>query len=278
MLSSVSRLLMRVVAVSFALLGLVLFLAPEWAAPNFLWGISPFVAMTMGGWYLGSAIMAWLAAWTWRWSSVRAAVVFVWSFALLEAGVLILHASAVRLTAMLAVPYLLTIGLAAMTALIGIGEWLRRRPSDEPEGPPVPLLARIAIAAYVLFQPFLAVVALMGPRSAINGTIFPEAITPFTLRAFGAFYLALGIAALPLLWARGSAPIIIYALGGFGLVLPILFASFWHFGAFDFSARPGGMFYLGAYLIVLVGALLYWWLDRRWRLGQPPRATAPILH
>src|SRR5690349_19536647 len=42
-LSPTARIMVRVTAGLFLLLGLVLFLAPGWASPNFLWKVSPFV-------------------------------------------------------------------------------------------------------------------------------------------------------------------------------------------------------------------------------------------
>ena len=53
----------------FGALGVVLFVAPAWSAERFPWGVSDFVAMTIGGWCIGSAVLAWQAAHTWRWRS-----------------------------------------------------------------------------------------------------------------------------------------------------------------------------------------------------------------
>src|SRR2546423_14426321 len=92
-LSALSRNLTFVVAGLFTLLGLVLFFVPDWASANFLWKVSPFVAMTMGGWYLGSAFLAWEVARVWRWSSVYASIIFLWVFSLLETVVLLVHSN-----------------------------------------------------------------------------------------------------------------------------------------------------------------------------------------
>ncbi|HEY4691389.1 MAG TPA: hypothetical protein VIK33_18925 [Anaerolineae bacterium] len=62
MLSPTSRLLTRLMAVLYAVLGVILFFVPEWSAANFAWKVSPFVAMTMGGWCLGNAYFAWESA------------------------------------------------------------------------------------------------------------------------------------------------------------------------------------------------------------------------
>ena len=62
MLSPASRWLTRILSALYAALGLILFLAPDWSAANFSWKVSPFVAMTMGGWCLGNAYFAWESA------------------------------------------------------------------------------------------------------------------------------------------------------------------------------------------------------------------------
>ena len=55
-LSPLPRRLMGIVTIFFGLMGLVLFVAPAWSTANFPWKISPLVAMTMGGWYLGTLL------------------------------------------------------------------------------------------------------------------------------------------------------------------------------------------------------------------------------
>ncbi|HET7144199.1 MAG TPA: hypothetical protein VFI68_09290, partial [Anaerolineales bacterium] len=62
MISALSRTLIRILAVLYIVLGAILFAAPAWSAANFSWKISPFVAMTMGGWCLGNAFTAWETA------------------------------------------------------------------------------------------------------------------------------------------------------------------------------------------------------------------------
>jgi len=68
MLSPTSRWLTRALAALYAILGAILFLAPEWSAASFSWNISPFVAMTIGGWCLGNAVFAWEGARVWPWT------------------------------------------------------------------------------------------------------------------------------------------------------------------------------------------------------------------
>jgi hypothetical protein len=91
MLSPLSRQLTYLVAGLYTLLGLPLFLAPEWAAQNFLWKVTPFLAMTIGAWYLGTAFVAWQSARNWRWSLIYMGIIFVWTFSLLETLLLVMY-------------------------------------------------------------------------------------------------------------------------------------------------------------------------------------------
>jgi hypothetical protein len=267
MLSPLSRVLTSGVAALFALLGAVLFLAPDWAAANFLWRASPFVVMTAGGWYLGSAVMAWESARQWSWSISHPRLIFVWAFALLETGVLALHGAAIRWDAPLAWPYMATLAVAVVAAIVGIADWLRLRPAIEPLGVPMPGWARAGTLIYVIFLAVLAIGSIVAPPQALNGAIFPESLTPFSVRAFGAFYLALGIAATPLLVARGMAPLLAYGWGGYGLVVPILIAAFWHIDTFNFATRPLNWLYIGAYIAVTIGVIA----TMLWERGESER-------
>src|SRR5512139_2278772 len=82
--STLSSWLVGAAAVAFGIIGSALFFAPAWAAANFPWKISPFVAMTMGGWYLGSGVMASLVLGYRRWGLVYANLIFAGVFALTE--------------------------------------------------------------------------------------------------------------------------------------------------------------------------------------------------
>lgn len=263
-----SRWLVRSVALLFAILGLVLFVAPTWAAEGFLWRISPFVAMTMGGWYLGNAFFAWEAARIWRWPVVYACLVYLWAFALLEAAVLVAHRNLLRLDAPLGWPYLIVIAVAVIAAIKNIVDWVRLRPAMTPEGPPVPLLLRIASAIFALF---VFVLGIFGPASfGLDGSIFPEPLTPFTVYAFAAFYSSLGIGAVALIWAKGLTPILAYAWCGLPLIIAITAAGLVYIGLFDFGARSGGLLYFAAYIVVGIAAAV---LLVKQRAGQGALAT-----
>jgi hypothetical protein len=263
-LSSTSRQLTRLVAALFALLGLVLFVAPAWSATTFLWKISPFVAMTMGGWYLGSAIVAWEAARVWQWSVVYARLLYLWAFALLESVVLLLHTDKLQLNTVLGWPYLLMLVVASIAALVGIYEWARLRPSLVDSGGPIPGFLRVLILIFAGFVAFLAVMGGLGFGQGAQ--VFPEKLSLFTIHGFAAFYLSLGVGALSLLWSGSMAPVIAYSQTGLALIVSITVAALVNLDKFDFAGRPGGMVYIGIYLVVgaAVGILLW---SRRERKG-----------
>jgi hypothetical protein len=114
--------------------------------------------------------------------------------------------------------------------------------------------------AFILLVGFLGLyglTAVPGMRG-LNAGIFPELLTPFSLRAFGAFYLALALAVVPLLWVRGRDNLLTHGFAAYGLIVFITAAAFINIGAFDFAARPTQSIYIGIYLLVggVVGVYL----------------------
>jgi hypothetical protein len=247
-LSLLARQLTRVVGVLFALLGLALYVAPGWAAANFPWKVSPFVAMTMGGWYLGMAYFAWEGARVWRWPAIFASMATLWLFCLLEAGVLIVHRGLVRLDATLGWPYVGVLAVAVVATLAGVYDWVRLRPQITPDGEPVSKWLRRGVIAFVIGVFVIAMFPILGYGQ--GGTIFPERLTLFTLNAFGVFYFALSAGALPLVRAQGVTPVLVTARAGLALIIPITLAALLNIDKFDFIAHPGQLIYLGVYVIV----------------------------
>src|SRR3989337_4102856 len=98
--------LMYLTTLAFGLMGLVLFVAPAWSAAHFSWKISPMVAMTMGGWYLGSAVMAGLVAYHRRWNLIYASSLYIGMFSVAEATVLLIHPAQLKLYDLPALPSL----------------------------------------------------------------------------------------------------------------------------------------------------------------------------
>lgn len=257
MLSSTSRRLTRLLAVLYGVLGIVLFIVPGWAANNFSWKISSLVAMTMGGWCLGNAIWAWETSRVWRWSIAHPCLIYLWSFGVSETLVLFLFRDAVRLREILAWPYFLVLGVNLLAAVVGVIDWLRLRPKVMPAGAPMPWWARGMVVVFILFVLFVGGGAALANKGglATEGGIFPDKMSLFTVRAFAAFYLSLVIGIVPVLFARGIEPLLIYMRTGIPLIVSITAAALLHADLFDFSTRSGGLLYLGSYLAAFVGAL-----------------------
>jgi hypothetical protein len=265
------RAILLVIAVLFAILGGWLFVAPGWASENFAWKISPFVAMTMGGWCLGSAWAAFVAA---RKPAALAfpPVLYLAAFGLFEVLVLIAFRDRLSLANPLAWLYLAALaaalvgGTGAVVAILARGEAFRRvGPALSPAGLAMTALFVVAVgvlAAYALTR---------GPVT--RPTVFPEPMSLFTLRSFGAFYAALTLAAAPLLVARGLANALAHGAAMYGLIVAILAATFWFWPVFDTAGHPLQWIYVGAY--VVVGAATAFWLVRHGTGREPaPAVTA----
>src|SRR5688572_4545002 len=93
MLTNLSRTLTYLTALLYAVLGTLLFVLPGQLAPLFAWKVSAFVTMTIGGWCLGNAWLAFLAARRWRWDLVYSTLLYLWLFGVLQTLVLQLFIS-----------------------------------------------------------------------------------------------------------------------------------------------------------------------------------------
>lgn len=261
-----------VMAVLFAVVGLPWFVAPGHWAERFPWSVTPFMAMTIGAWCLGNAWVAALVAGLRRWDLARALVVYLFAFAAGQLGVLAWFADKVVTDQALTWPYLAALlvtllGSAwALVESLGVG---RASPDDDGT---VPRWARWFITFFTAFVVFLAAVALVAPDRGLDGSIFPEPMTPFTLRAFGAFYLALGIGALALQPLRTVRPALWYGVAGMGLVVPITAAIPVYWEVFAIGDRPAQVLYVAAYVLVLV-VTTTGLITRRHQLLPPPTPT-----
>lgn len=268
MLSSVSRWLTYLTAILYAVLGLFLFFFPEQLAPVFAWSVTPFMTMTLGGWALGNAWLAWITARRWQWSLVYTALLYLWLFGLGELLVLFNFRERLVLAHPIAWLYLITLVVNAMTALVGFIDWLRIRPGLVSSNPPLSSGQYAATIAFVLFVGFLG---LYGSTAQIgapgtNGGIFPEVMSLFTLRSFGMFYLTLALGVVPYLWNRNVNAILHHSIASYGLIVFITIAAFVYLGLFDFASRPGGLLYFIAYLAVGIPLLF---IFRRHGTGAP---------
>lgn len=272
MLSSTSRTLTRLTAICYLLLGAVLFLAPGWAAGNFAWNVSPFVVMTIGGWCLGNAAFAWLSARLWDWKLIYPPLIYLWLFGIFEAAVLFAFRDRVNVGSIVALGYIVTIGINVLAALSGLIDVLRLRPGTRVDGRPIPGYVRGLIVFFTFNLSILALGGLLAKAGGLStkGGIFPEPLTLFTVRAFAAFFGAICLSALPLIWARNLTPMFVYGQAGIILTIPVVIAALVNLDKFDFSARPGGILYLGSYLFTLLSTMWGVWYYRP-RLNQVQR-------
>lgn len=252
MLPNLSRWLTYATALLYGVLGAALFLLPEQLASVFAWKVTAFMTMTIGGWCLGNAWLAFISARRWDWKRIYPSLFYLWLFGISQMLVVASFHDRLNLEHPIAWLYLLTLVVNVLTALIASLDWLRARPSRAFHGQALTLGQRWPAFAFVLFVGFLGLYGLTAPIGApgTNGGIFPEIMSPFTLRSFGAFYLCLALGVVPLFWEKNLQTVLHQAFAAYGLIFFITLAAFLYLHLFDFAARPGGLAYFGAYLIV----------------------------
>ncbi len=271
-LSPVSRLITGLFGVLNALVGLVLFFSPKWSAKEFPWVVTDFVAMTMGGWCMGNAFGAWVAIRNWRWPINYGVLVYLWAFAVLEVVVLMWFRDKLRFGGLLAWPYVATLALGLAAAARGVLDASRLSPFPPVAADaPVNRVVRSAILLFIVFVGFIGAFGLVATDFGASERVFPEPLSPFTQRAFAAFYLALVIGALTLLPAPTLAPTLCYMRAGMGLIVPITIAAFVYLGRFDFTAHMGQAAYIAAYLVVAIPVMIV----LAWARGRQPPLSPP---
>lgn len=261
MLTNLSRLLTYVTALFYAVLGAILFIFPEQIAPVFAWKVSPFVTITIGGWCLGNAWLAFLTARRWQWGLVYSTLAYLSLFGAFESIIVFLFRDKLQLAHPIAWFYLATLGVNLLLMLLILVEYPRRKLNLSPTAPPVSTLLRVLNLAFIAFVAFLGYYGLTANLGdfGTNGGIFPERMSLFTLRSFGAFYLALALGVIPLLWAKSAKSYLSHGFLSSGLLLFITIAAFASLSVFNFSAHPSQMIYIGTYLLVGgVVVLLLW--------------------
>ncbi len=252
MLSNLSRWLTYLLVILYAIVGSLLFFLPETLAPVFAWKVTPFMTMTIGGWALGNAWLAWITARRWQWNLVFSALLYLWLFGLGELFILFHFRSKLVLAHPIAWLYLITLVVNAIAAVIGFIDWLRIRPSATSSGPKFTLAQTISIIAFILFVGFLGIYGSLAKIGApgTKGGIFPEVMSLFTLRSFGMFYLTLALGVVSFLWNQNLNAILHHSIASYGLIFFITIAAFVYLHLFDFAAKPGGALYFLAYLAV----------------------------
>ena len=132
MLSTLSRFLTYLLAALYAVLGALLFFMPEQLAPVFAWKVTPFMTMTIGGWCLGNAWLAFFAARRWKWEKVFTSLLYLWLFGVGELLVLFFFRDKLVLKHPVAWLYLVTLLTNAGAAYVGAVEVARHRPRLRP--------------------------------------------------------------------------------------------------------------------------------------------------
>ena len=271
MLSVVARRLTYLIAALFALFGAVMFVVPRWADDNFAWSVSPFLAMTIGAWYLGSAVFAWEGARIWRWPVSHGVLVYVWLFSVLQGLLLVIHADVVRTGEPLTWPYVTMLVVAAAASVAGAaGATPKELVADSHKvGKRTPRVVRLLSAVFVVAVAALAVPLVDGydsPRS-----IWPGPLSLLSARAFAVFFGSLALSALALVVSGRLGAMVSYLRAAIPLNILILVAALVYIGQFDFGDHPGQFLYVGLYVVVLLAALAIAVYAARYRGGTDER-------
>jgi len=263
-----TRAAIRIGSLLYLALGVVLFAAPEFAASEFPWSVSPLGLMTIGGWLLGNGIALWFASTPGPAPRVMPLLGYMAAFSALELLVLIDFRAGLAFSALLTIPYVLTLGVSLIASTFAILELGKGSAVVISEDAPLSRTIRGLIVGLLVFVLALAVAGfLAGPGGlSTTGQVFPERLTLFTVRGFAAFYLALAVGLMALLLRPGVASAVMLGTAGVALMVPILAAAVLNFGSFDLVGRPLGALYLAAYVIVLVPAIIFI-IRHRDRLG-----------
>ncbi len=257
MLTNPSRLLTYLLSALYFVLGASFFFLPEQMAPIFAWKVTGFMTMTIGGWCLGNAWLAFFTARRWEWRRVHPALVYLWTFGIIESLVVIDFRAKLQLVHPIAWLYLVTLAVNVVVAIVGITDWMRLRPpvvsSEDTLG-----AARWLGIGFVVFVGWLGIYGLIARTGWLgtNGEIFPEIMSPFTLHSFGAFYFSLTVGMIPILFGRSLTPLLNYGFLAFGLIVIITIAAFTYLSLFNFQQHPFGSLYFAAYLIVGIVSLI----------------------
>ena len=268
MLTPLTRAVHRFTALAYLGFGGLLFFAPAWAAERFPWTVTPFVAMTIGGWCIGVTCFSWIGGRRGPIGAVLPVLTFVWLFGLSEIVVLLLDKPVFEVGAPLAVPYVLSLALTLASGGFGLLELVHRSRRGEAihgdDSEPLDRAVRVVLLAVAALLGSLALAAFFAGTvsSATSGKVFPEPVTLFTVRAFGALNLSLGLGALIAARQSRSGSVWLALAGGF-LVVPTLIAALANLSTFDLSNRPLGALYVGVYLVLLCLLVPFVWRHRR---------------
>jgi hypothetical protein len=259
MISTRLRMWLYMLSAGYGAMGTIMFVAPNWAADNFAWRISPFVAMTIGGWCVGTAWACFIVGRRGSWAAMLCPILYLALFGVFESAVLIAFRDRLLIANPMTWLYCAMLAGSCLFAIAAAIEGTRRRPILVTIGPAMSATAiglTVLFIALVGFLGLYGLTAVQGMRG-LNAGVFPEQISPFSLRAFGAFYFALALAVIPLLWTRGIGNLVSHGYAMYALLVFITVAAFVFIDRFDFVGRPTQAIYIGIYLIVAIAVGMY---------------------
>ncbi|HET7678606.1 MAG TPA: hypothetical protein VFK79_00550 [Xanthobacteraceae bacterium] len=178
-----------VLAAAYATLGAVLFFMPGWAAGRFAWNVSPFVAMTIGGWCLGNAWACFVVGRRGTWPALVCPILYLALFGLFESAVLVAFRERLLIGQPLAWLYCVTLAATCVFAVMAAFEAMGRRRILIAVGQPLGSIGVGFVLLFILLVGFLGLYGLLAVAGmrGLNGGIFPEQLSPFSLRGFRSF-------------------------------------------------------------------------------------------
>lgn len=243
--------------VLYSILGIILFFNPTFGASQFAWKISPFVAMTIGGWAIGAAYFAFTSFKSGQWNRIYPNLIFLWIFGAAETIILLLFKNKIILNTPLSLIYTGTLLLNCVFSAIGVSVILKNGIPENSGGKARPKWLQRGIIFAIITVSFIAIGALTtsegGPVT--TGKFLPEKLSLFTTRAFGVFYLSLVLTGLTLIPNKSVIPVLSFAKGGLSLTVPITAASLIYFAGFDLRKFPGAFLYIFIYILVIIAVL-----------------------
>jgi hypothetical protein len=262
MLSKVSSAIAWLLAADYAVLGLCLFLAPDRSSAAFAWKISPLVAMTVGAWCLGNAFAAGVVAKRRQWKLVATTILYLAAFGIAQAAVVWNFRALLQLDGRpLSWLYLAALGISGLLTIAAAID-LARSPARRVAAAQIGGFSILLTLVFIGIVGYLGYYGLTVPPGGrgLHATIFPEVLSMFSVRSFGAFYLSLALAATPLPLIRRRAMFQTHAFALYGLLILITAAAANFPDAWHFSSEPHQLLYPGLYL--LVGVVVGFYLLR----------------
>jgi hypothetical protein len=259
-ITPVTRVVAAIVVPFLILAFLILYFFPQLSGQRFAWSIQPnMTAMFMGAGYIGGAWLFANAVFGRRWHRVASGFPAVITFAASMLLATILHWDRFDLRHL---PFLLWLGLYAVTPFLVLFVWLRNRVTDsgapEADDMTVPGTARWSLLLLGILLLAFAVVGFFSPSWLIG--VWQWKLAPLTARVMSGWFALLGVGGIVIsrdsrwsAWKVGLQTIGLWQL----LVLAAAYSN-----AEEFRSGLGN-WYVVSVIFVLVGmVVLYVGMER----------------